>query len=61
MAMSSTPVQIYTDGACIGNPEPGGYGVILLYGDHRKELSGGYEQTTSPLASDWASRFSENR
>jgi len=40
-------ITIYTDGACIGNPGPGGYGVVLLYGDHRKELSGGYQLTTN--------------
>jgi ribonuclease HI len=38
---------IYTDGACVGNPGPGGYGVILLYDDQRKELSGGYRRTTN--------------
>jgi ribonuclease HI len=41
------PVTIYTDGACIGNPGPGGYGVVLLYGQHRKELSGGFQLTTN--------------
>jgi len=40
-------VEIYTDGACLGNPGPGGYGVVLLYGDHRKELSAGYKLTTN--------------
>ncbi len=40
-------VSIYTDGACIGNPGPGGYGAILLYQGHRKELSGGYRRTTN--------------
>lgn len=40
-------VTIYTDGACSGNPGAGGYGVILLYGEHRKELSGGFRQTTN--------------
>jgi len=40
-------VDIYTDGACTGNPGPGGYGVILAYGDVRKELSGGYRRTTN--------------
>ena len=40
-------VTIYTDGACTGNPGPGGYGVVLLYGDHRKELSGGFQRTTN--------------
>ncbi len=40
-------VHIYTDGACSGNPGPGGYGVILKYGQHEKELSGAYENTTN--------------
>jgi ribonuclease HI len=40
-------VTIYTDGACRGNPGPGGYGVVLLYGEHRKEISGGYRRTTN--------------
>ena len=34
-------VTIYTDGACSGNPGPGGWGAVLLYGAHRRELSGG--------------------
>ena len=40
-------VVIYTDGACSGNPGPGGYGVVMLFGDHRKELSGGFRRTTN--------------
>jgi len=40
-------VTIYTDGSCINNPGPGGYGVVLLYGKHRKELSGGFRMTTN--------------
>lgn len=40
-------VQIYTDGACSGNPGPGGYGAVLVYGSHRKEISGGEPQTTN--------------
>jgi ribonuclease HI len=40
-------VTIYTDGACLGNPGPGGYGAILLYQDHKRELSGGYRTTTN--------------
>jgi ribonuclease HI len=40
-------VTIYTDGACLGNPGPGGYGAILLYQGHKKEMSGGYRQTTN--------------
>lgn len=38
---------IYTDGASRGNPGPGGYGVVLLWGEKRKELSGGYRYTTN--------------
>ena len=40
-------VTIYTDGACSGNPGPGGYGAILMYGQHKKELSGGERNTTN--------------
>ncbi|MCL2528485.1 MAG: ribonuclease HI [Defluviitaleaceae bacterium] len=40
-------VTIYTDGACSGNPGPGGYGVVLIHNAHRKELSGGEKQTTN--------------
>ncbi len=40
-------VQIYTDGASSGNPGPGGYGVVLLHNNHRKELSGGFRKTTN--------------
>ena len=39
-------VKIYTDGACSGNPGPGGWGALLRYGDHEKELSGGETETT---------------
>ena len=39
-------VTIYTDGACSGNPGPGGYGVVLLYGSAKKELSAGYRLTS---------------
>jgi ribonuclease HI len=45
--MAFKKVSIYTDGACLGNPGPGGYGAVLLYGEHRKELSGGYRLTTN--------------
>ena len=40
-------VHIYTDGACRGNPGPGGYGTIVAVGDERTELSGGYRRTTN--------------
>ncbi len=40
-------VEIYTDGASRGNPGPGGYGVILIAGQHKKELSQGYRETTN--------------
>ncbi len=40
-------VDIYTDGACSGNPGAGGYGVVMLYKGNRKELSQGYKVTTN--------------
>lgn len=40
-------VTVYTDGACEGNPGPGGYGVVLIHGGARKELSGGFRLTTN--------------
>lgn len=40
-------VTIYTDGACSGNPGPGGWGAILRYGETERELSGGEKQTTN--------------
>ena len=40
-------VTIYTDGACIGNPGPGGYGLVLMRGENRREFSGGFRHTTN--------------
>jgi ribonuclease HI len=40
-------IIIYTDGACSGNPGPGGWGALMLSGKHRKELSGGESETTN--------------
>lgn len=40
-------VDIFSDGACSGNPGPGGYGAILRYGTHTKEISGGASETTN--------------
>ena len=40
-------VEIYTDGACRGNPGPGGWGVVLIAGQHRKTLHGGEAETTN--------------
>jgi len=45
--MVAKEVTIYTDGACLGNPGPGGYGVVLLHEGHRKELSAGFRRTTN--------------
>jgi len=42
-----TKVEIYSDGACRGNPGPGGWGVVLRYGDAEKELWGGEPETTN--------------
>ncbi|MBQ7399338.1 MAG: ribonuclease HI [Clostridia bacterium] len=40
-------VTLYTDGACSGNPGPGGWGAILIYKDYKKEMSGGEKETTN--------------
>jgi len=42
-------VVIYTDGACSGNPGPGGWGAILMYKGNKKEISGGSKQTTNNI------------
>ncbi|MGF1649581.1 MAG: ribonuclease HI [Hyphomicrobiaceae bacterium] len=47
MTAAKPHVVIYTDGACSGNPGPGGWGAILISGPHRKELSGGEAETTN--------------
>ncbi len=49
MSTNATPasVEIYTDGACSGNPGPGGWGAILIWGGHRKEIKGGEAETTN--------------
>jgi len=41
------PVSIYTDGACKGNPGPGGWGALMVWGDHEKELFGGERESTN--------------
>ncbi|MGQ9805447.1 MAG: ribonuclease HI [Chlorobiales bacterium] len=46
-APSKPHVVIYTDGACEGNPGRGGYGAVMLWGEKRKEISGGYQRTTN--------------
>lgn len=43
----NTAVIIYTDGSCLGNPGPGGYGIVLQAGKHKKELARGYRLTTN--------------
>ena len=45
--MSTGEIVIYTDGSARGNPGPGGYGVVMMYGKHRKELSEGFQLTTN--------------
>ena len=40
-------ITIYTDGACSGNPGPGGWGAILIFGEHKREISGGEIETTN--------------
>ncbi len=47
MQIQKPPVTIYTDGACKGNPGPGGWGVLLIQGESQKELFGGEAQTTN--------------
>ena len=46
-SVSTDSVVIYTDGACSGNPGPGGYGAILTFGDREKEISGSEPHTTN--------------
>lgn len=41
------PLHIYTDGSSRGNPGPGGYGIVLLWNGHQKEISAGYQYTTN--------------
>jgi ribonuclease HI len=45
--MSEKKVTIYTDGSCLGNPGPGGYGALIIYKTNRKELAGGFIITTN--------------
>jgi len=40
-------IQLFTDGSCLGNPGPGGYGTVIIYNKHRKELSAGFALTTN--------------
>ena len=47
MPSASHKITVYTDGSALGNPGPGGYGVVLQAGKHRKELSQGFELTTN--------------
>src|SRR5688572_7025556 len=47
-------ILLYTDGASRGNPGPGGYGCILIFGNHRKEMSQGYRLTTNNRMELWA-------
>jgi len=48
--MTQTNISIYTDGSCLGNPGPGGWGAVLMYGEHKKEVHGQIEETTNNRA-----------
>lgn len=43
----SKKIVVYTDGSALGNPGPGGFGIVMKYGKHRKEMSGGFRKTTN--------------
>ena len=45
--MTTKSVTVYSDGSCLGNPGPGGWAAVLLYQDHRREISGGFSLTTN--------------
>jgi ribonuclease HI len=45
--MSARPVVIFTDGACRGNPGPGGWGAVLIFGDNERDIRGGAPDTTN--------------
>lgn len=45
--MSRKKIEIHTDGACLGNPGPGGWGALLVYGKHEREISGGEPDSTN--------------
>ena len=47
MSEAKQRVELFTDGACLGNPGPGGWGALLRFGDREKELSGGEPMTTN--------------
>ncbi|MGB0647657.1 MAG: RNase H family protein, partial [Bradymonadia bacterium] len=47
MTTKRAEVSLWTDGACSGNPGPGGWGVLLRYGAHEKEIFGGVPDTTN--------------
>lgn len=45
--LTDPKIIIYTDGSSRGNPGPGGYGIVMMYGDHRKEFAQGFRKTTN--------------
>lgn len=47
MSEEKKQIVLYTDGACSGNPGAGGWGAVLLYGEHKREISGGEAETTN--------------
>ena len=44
---SQHPIVVYTDGSALGNPGPGGYGIVMMAGPYRKEVAAGYRLTTN--------------
>ena len=60
MVNNMDEVTIYTDGACSGNPGPGGWAAVLLYGDNKKEISGVVQGNSRIWSPGFFSAFEEN-
>ena len=58
--MLSNTIEIYTDGACSGNPGPGGYGIVMKYKTQRKEFSDGFSDNTDLARSLYVQRSFDN-
>ena len=60
MKTNEQPVYLFTDGACKGNPGVGGWGVLLRFGTHEKELFGGQAHTTNNRMETWIINWKKN-